>query len=209
MVVALALVTGRWWFIGTVSSRSDPAFCRPSRIQTTFGQLGVFYSYILLQLSCIAHETACHSTQGRSHNSPCAFHRAEQPQQQPPTTSFAWVALAALLSGCLAVWLPLSGCLCLAWLPGFQFRVVWQPLWLAVFVALGLGCAGRGWDGMGSPLFFEGCNELRCLFFTRVFHFVIRCTAHCNVQCVSANLANRASHISFNRLFFAALRSRL
>ena len=32
---------------------------------------------------------------------------------------------------------------------------------------------------------------------------MIRSTAHCHPQCVSGNLANRASHTSFNRLFFA------
>ena len=39
--------------------------------------------------------------------------------------------------------------------------------------------------------------------FSHVFLLVIRCTAHCHLQCVSANLANSASHTSLNRLFFA------
>ena len=39
--------------------------------------------------------------------------------------------------------------------------------------------------------------------FKAVFLVVIRCTAHCHLQCASANLANSASHTSFNRLFFA------
>ena len=39
--------------------------------------------------------------------------------------------------------------------------------------------------------------------FKAVFLVVIRCTAHCHLQCASANLANSASHKSFNRLFFA------
>ena len=35
----------------------------------------------------------------------------------------------------------------------------------------------------------------------RVFSLCVRCTAHCHQQCVSAHLANSASHISSNRLF--------
>ena len=37
----------------------------------------------------------------------------------------------------------------------------------------------------------------------RVFSLCVRCTAHCHQQCVSAHLANSASHISSDRLFFA------
>ena len=36
------------------------------------------------------------------------------------------------------------------------------------------------------------------------FFSYVRCTAHCHQQCVRAKHANRASHISFNRLLFAS-----
>ena len=49
-----------------------------------------------------------------------------------------------------------------------------------------------------------------CLFHPSCFFSCVRCTAHCHQQCVCANLTNRVSHISFNRLFFAGSpRSRL
>ena len=38
--------------------------------------------------------------------------------------------------------------------------------------------------------------------FSHVLLLVIRCTAHCHQQCVSANLANSASHTCSNRLSF-------
>ena len=68
----------------------------------------------------------------------------------------------------------------------------WIPL--APFVALH---RIRGFQRLE---FREFVPAPACVYFLRV-SLVIRCTAHCHLQCVSANLANRASHTSFNRLF--------
>ena len=60
--------------------------------------------------------------------------------------------------------------------------------------------------------FIEFIPATACVYFIpSCFFSSVRCTAHCHQQRVCANLANRASHISFNRLFRGSctLRSRL
>ena len=54
-----------------------------------------------------------------------------------------------------------------------------------------------------SELNSENLHQQQPVFLFPVFLLEIRCTAHCHLQCASANLANSASHTSFNRLFFA------
>ena len=84
-----------------------------------------------------------------------------------------------------------------------RVRTMFAAAEISILIPLTPHDALLGIRGFQRSEFREFITAAACVNFIPSSFSYVRCTAHCHQQCVSANLANRPSHISCNRLFFA------